>query len=601
MTVASSLITRSRVWSISGGIHPAEHKQESNTAPIEAIPLPSTLWLPLNMHIGAPATPVVSVGQMVRKGQIIAQSGGGISASVHAPTSGRITAIEDHAYAHESGLKQPAIAIEADGLDDWRKQTPWEDWASKTHEELLQRIHDGGITGLGGAGFPTDIKYRNRHAPIDTLLINAAECEPYITADDRLMRERAEDILRGAQICLHLLGARRILIGIEDNKPEAATALEQAAETLQQRIELAVVPTKYPSGGEKQLIQLVTGKEVPKGGLPSDLGIVCQNVGTLYQIYRTVVHDEPLISRITTVTGAAVSNPGNYEVLIGTSMETVLNHAGAHLKKADRVIMGGPMMGFAVPDIAAPIMKSTNCLLAPTKKELPPAIEDSPCIRCGLCEQACPVDLLPQQMHWASKHRELESAELHSLEDCIECGACAYVCPSRIPLVQYFRYAKGELKQERQQHEESERARIRFENRQARLEREKQEKEARRKARAEAAAKAQAEKKAREGAPSSGSNDDDPVKAALARAAAKKQARAESAAAVEQSPAELKEALDKAKAKFDKASTRLQEAEANGDAMVAALKKAADKLEEKYLSAEKAYQAATQSQETDPS
>lgn len=597
MSTASSLIARTRVWSIPGGIHPAEHKHESSGSAIESIPLPSMLWVPLNMHIGTPATPVVSIGQTVHKGQLIAESGNGISAAIHAPTSGRVVAIEDHPYAHESGFKQPAIAIEADGLDDWRKQEPWYDWPSHSHEALLQRIHDGGITGMGGAGFPTDIKYRNRHAPIDTLLINAAECEPYITADDRLMRERAEGILRGAQICLHLLGAKTLLIGIEENKPEAITALEQAAIALNQRIQLAVVPTKYPSGGEKQLIQLATGKEVPHGGLPSDLGIVCQNVGTLYQVYRTVVHDEPLISRITTVTGAAVDKPGNYEVLLGTSMETVLNHAGAHLKKADRVIMGGPMMGFAVPDITAPVMKTTNCLLAPTKKELPPPIEDSPCIRCGLCEQACPVDLLPQQMHWASKNRELESAELHSIEDCIECGACAYVCPSRIPLVQYFRYAKGELRQERQQHEESERARIRFENRQARLEREKQEKEARRKARAEAAAKAQAEKKAREGGDATPVSDDDPVKAALARAAAKKQARA-TADLAPASPEALKDAADKAKAKYDKALTRLKDAELNGDSMVAALKKAADKLEEKYLSADKAYRAAVDVKET---
>lgn len=596
--VASRLITRARVSSIPGGIHPAEHKSESNQTPIEALPLPSVLWLPLNMHIGTPATPVVSVGDTVCKGQLIAEAGSGISAGIHAPTSGRVTAIKDHPYAHESGFHQPAIAIEADGQDSWRRQSPWLDWQQKSHEEILQRIHDGGIAGMGGAGFPTDIKYRNRHAPIDTLLINAAECEPYITADDRLMRERAEDILRGAQICLALLDARTIIVGIEDNKPEARSALEAAAEALNQPITMAVVPTKYPSGGEKQLIQLVTGKEVPKGRLPSDLGIVCQNVGTLYQVCRTVIHDEPLISRITTVTGGAVDKPGNYEVLLGTSMETVLNHAGAHLKKADRVIMGGPMMGFAVPDIMAPVLKTTNCLLAPTRKELPAPIEDNPCIRCGLCEQACPADLLPQQMLWASRNRELESAELHSVEDCIECGACSYVCPSRIPLVPFFRYAKGELRQERQQHAESERARVRFENRQARLEREKQEKETRRKARAEAAAKALAEKKAREGdgADSSGKTDsEDPVKAALARAAAKKQAKAQAPEA--QTPAELKEALDKAKAKYEKAATRLKEAEDNGDSMVPALKKAATKLEEKYISAEKAYQAVADSQE----
>lgn len=589
----SNLIASAKVWSIPGGIHPAEHKAESNSTPIEAIPLPSELWLPLSMHIGAPAVPTVKVGDTVCKGQIIASAQGGVSANIHAPTSGRILAIEDHPFAHESGYKQPAIHMECDGLDAWRKQDPWQDWKNKTNDELLDRIRSGGITGMGGAGFPTDIKYRNKHAPIHTLLINAAECEPYITADDRLMRERAPDILKGAQICQHLLGAQTLLIGIEDNKPEAINALKAAAIELELDVKIAVVPTKYPSGGEKQLIQLVTGKEVPQGGLPSDLGIVCQNVGTLYQVFKTVVHDEPLLSRITTVTGKAVDRPGNYEVLIGTSIETVLNHAGAHLKKADRVIMGGPMMGFALPDITAPLVKTTNCLLAPTKKELPAPIMDNPCIRCGLCEQACPAGLLPQQMLWASKNRDLTSAELHSLPDCIECGACAYVCPSRIPLVHYFRYAKGELKQEQQESIESERARLRFENRQARLEREKQEKEAKRKARAEAAAKAQAEKKAREGASSDAGED--PVKAALERAAAKKQAKAAEADA--KTPEQLKEISEKARVKFEKAADRLKEAEQNGSDMIAALTKAAGKLEEKAIAAEKAYQAAVAEKE----
>ena len=596
MTNASNIIARSRVWSIPGGIHPAQHKDESNQTPIEALPLPATLWIPMSMHIGAPAIPVVKVGDTVCKGDLIAKAENGVSANIHASTSGRIVAIEDHAFAHESGFNLPAICIESDGQDSWRKQSPWKNWQEKANDDIIDRIRAGGIAGMGGAGFPTDIKYRNKHAPIHTLLINAAECEPYITADDRLIRERAEAILRGAQICQRLLAARTILIGIEDNKPEAIKAFESAAEKLALDITLAVVPTKYPSGGEKQLIQLCTGVEVPKNGLPSDIGIVCQNVGTLYQVYRTIVHDEPLISRITTVTGQAVDNPGNYEVLIGTSIETVLNHANAHLKKADRVIMGGPMMGFAVPDITAPIIKTTNCLLVPTKKELPAPIVDNPCIRCGMCEQACPAGLLPQQLHWASKNRLLAEAELHSINDCIECGACAYVCPSRIPLVQYFRFAKGEIKQERKDQIESDRARLRFENRQARLEREKLEKEVRRKARAEAAAKSLAEKKAQQ---ESGDTltqiKDDPIKAALERAAAKRQAAQTGNANL--SVEQLKEAAEKAKVKHEKAIQRLKDAEAEGSNMLTALAKAATKLEEKYISAEQAYQAAANKQE----
>lgn len=569
-----------RAHSMPGGIHPAQHKAESNRTDIETLPLPSTLWLPLRMHAGQAAEPVVQVGDTVCKGQVLALAQPGVSANVHAPTSGRIVAIEPHSYAHESGLKELAICLEADGLDAWRQQTPWPDWQQKPLEELTNRIREAGIAGLGGAGFPADIKYRNKHQPTHTLLVNAVECEPYITADDRIMRERAREILQGARICQHLLSAKRILIGIEDNKPEAIDAIKQAALDTNIAIELCVVKTKYPSGGERQLIQLTTGLEVPSNGLPTDIGIVCQNVATLAQIYRAIVKDEPLISRVTTVTGKAVERPGNYEVLIGTSMETLLNHAGAHLKKADRVIMGGPMMGFAVPDVSAPVMKTTNCLLVPTKKELPAPVYDNPCIRCGLCEQACPVNLLPQQMYWAAKHRQLESAELHDINDCIECGACAYVCPSRIPLVHYYRFAKGEIRQEKEDQEKAERARIRFEHRQARLEKEQAEKEARRKARAEAAAKAQAEKKKM----AASSDSEDPIKAAVERAAAKKSTHSDS---TQKSLAELEAELARAKNKFDSASQRLREAEENQPEMVAALRKAADKLEEKYLSAQK--------------
>jgi electron transport complex protein RnfC len=529
----SAIIARTNVWSIPGGIHPEQHKTVSNQTNIETIPVPARLWLPLSMHIGSEAIPVVKVGETVCKGQIIAEAQAGVSATVHAPTSGRILAIEEHVFAHESSLPRMAIQIEADGLDVWRQQEPWPNWQEKSAEQVLERIRLGGLAGLGGAGFPTEVKYRNKHTPIHTLLVNAAECEPYITSDDRLMQERAEDILKGAQISQWLLDAQTIIVGIEDNKPEAISALEKAANNLGLSISIAVVATKYPSGGEKQLIQLTTGQEVPNGGLPSDLGILCQNVGTLYQLYRTVVFDEPLISRITTVTGDAAGKPGNYEVLVGTSIKTVLEHAQVNLNKADRIIMGGPMMGFAIPNIDAPLLKTTNCLLAPTAKELPAPIMDNPCIRCGMCEQACPAGLLPQQMHWAAKNRELDSAELHSINDCIECGACAYVCPSRIPLVHYFRYAKGELRQDAADTQLSERARKRFEARQDRLEREKIEKEVRRKARAEAAAKALAAKKAQQAATDAGDSpvhkdpNDDPIKAALERAASKRKAKAE--------------------------------------------------------------------------
>ncbi len=585
---AQTVIASDRVYQFHGGVHPAEKKSLSNTAPIETLPVPACLVLPLNMHIGTPAEPVVSVGGIVRKGDLLAKAVGGISAAIHAPTSGRIIAIEDRIIPHDSGLKAPCIVLEADGEDNWRERHPIKDWRSADVDELIQRLRDCGLAGMGGAGFPTDVKYRNKHKPIHTLLINAAECEPYITADDRLMRERADEVIQGADIARTLLGATTLRLGIEDNKPEALAALHAAANRLDVDLKISVVPTKYPSGGEKQLIQLVTGQQVPKRGLPSDLGIVCQNVGTLAQIYRAIVLDEPLISRITTVTGEATERPGNYEVLIGTPIETLLNHAGVHLKKADRVIMGGPMMGFALPDITAPVIKTTNCLLAPTKKELPAPMPDNPCIRCGMCEQVCPVDLLPQQLLWAAKHRDLDAAELHSINDCIECGACAYVCPSHIPLVQYYRYAKGEIRIEQEEHIKSERARARFEARQARLEREQQEKEARRKARAEAAAKARAKKK--EEGEAGDDAKDDAVKAAIARAQAKKAQKAEAVA--EKSIEDLEKALELAATKVKKANERLVVAEQESPDMVPALRKALDKLEEKHSQAQKALEDA---------
>lgn len=579
---AQTMIASDKVFDFHGGIHPAEKKTLSNTTPIETLPVPACLVIPLSMHIGAPAEPVVGVGNTVSKGDVLAKAVDGISAAVHAPTSGRVCAIEDRSVPHESGLPAPCIVLEADGEDVWRRQHPIEHWRTAEVDDLIQRIRDCGLAGMGGAGFPTDVKYRNKHKPIHTLLINAAECEPYITADDRLMRERADHIVQGAAIAQRMLGAQTIRLGIEDNKPEALEAMRAAADRLGIDIRISVVPTKYPSGGEKQIIQLVTGEEVPKGGLPSDLGIVCQNVGTLAQIYRAVVFDEPLISRITTVTGDAVDRPGNYEVLIGTAIETLLNHAGAHLKKADRVIMGGPMMGFAVPNIGAPVVKTTNCLLAPTRKELPAPMPDNPCIRCGLCEQACPAQLLPQQLLWASKSRNLEAAELHSIFDCIECGACAYVCPSRIPLVQYYRYAKGEIRHEEEEYLKSEKARARFEARQARLEREKAEKEARRKARAEAAAKARAKKSAE----ASGDDDkDDAIKAAIARSQAKKAQKTEQGS--EPTIADLEKALELAATKVKKANERLTAAESESPDMVPALRKALEKLEEKHRQAQK--------------
>ena len=491
----------SKIWDIHGGIHPAENKQQSLTGPIQAVPLPPTLILPLSQHIGAPATPVVSAGDKVLKGQMIAAGKGFVSAPVHAPSSGVISAIEERAVPHASGMQAPCIVIETDGDDRWIEHSGSADYRKKTAAELVAMIRDAGITGLGGAGFPSAVKLQPRQT-INTLIINATECEPYITADDQLIRQRAADILIGIDILAHILGdPERVLIGIEDNKPEAQQALAKALADKPitehgPAIDVVEFPTKYPSGGEKQLIQILTGEEVPSGKLPADLGIVCQNIGTSHAIYRAVCHGEPLITRTTTVTGLACDKPGNFEVLIGTPVAHLLEQAGFNVAVCPQLVMGGPMMGFALPSTAVPIIKSTNCLLATTAEESPAPPPAQACIRCGHCAEVCPASLLPQQLYWHAQSKNYERLEAHHLADCIECGACSYVCPSSIPLVQYYRAAKGEIRLIDEEKRQSDRARIRFEHHQARIEQEEKDKAAKREARKLAAEAAKAKREA---------------------------------------------------------------------------------------------------------
>ena len=493
-----------RLHSFDGGIHPAENKAQSTQTPIRTASLPDELILPVHQHIGAAARPLVKAGDTVLKGQRIAEAEGFVSVPLHAPTSGTVIAVEDRPVPHASGLEELCIVLRPDGREQWIEHPSLYDQLGVAHladispRQLIEHIRNSGIAGMGGAGFPTAVKLNVGQKPIHTLILNGAECEPYITADDMLMRERAAEVIQGALILQHIVGSKRCLIGVEDNKPEAVAALEQALVQLDQQhhIDVVVIPTKYPSGGEKQLIKILTGEEVPAGGIPASLGLVCQNVGTAAAVYRAVQFGEPLISRITTVTGDAVQQPGNFEALIGTPVAHLLHLAGYREQKRERVIMGGPMMGFALPQLQLPITKTSNCLLAPTEQELPPNDIAMACIRCGLCVDACPADLLPQQLYWFSKAQEFDKAEQHNLFDCIECGACSYVCPSHIPLVQYYRYAKGAVREDRAAKAKAERARLRFEERLARQEREAAEKEAKRKARAEAAAKAQAEKPA---------------------------------------------------------------------------------------------------------
>ncbi len=561
-----------KTWETPGGIHPAENKHQSLTLPIGELPLPDKLVMPLSQHIGMPASPCVAVGDKVLKGQKIADTTGSVSVNLHAPTSGTVSAIEDRPIAHSSGMSAPCIEITSDGRDKWIKRKGVADFMHTSPVNLLKMIADAGITGLGGAGFPTAIKLNSGfQRPIDTLIINATECEPYITADDSLIRERAEEIIKGIGILSHLLNnPSQIIIGIEDNKPEAIAELNRCIDS--SGISLVSFPTKYPSGGEKQLIYILTGKELPSGKIPADIGTVCLNVGTIYAIKRAIIDGEPLISRVTTVTGKACAINRNYEVLIGTPVNYLLEHNNFDHQACSRVIMGGPMMGFSLTSEHVPIVKTSNCILAPSHEEIAPHQPAQPCIRCGICAEACPASLLPQQLLWYAQAKDHDRLEAHNLFDCIECGACSYVCPSNIPLVQYYRNSKGEIQKANREKIKSDQARDRFEFHKQRIESAEKEKQAKRAARREAVHKAKSSSTA------SGSATDI-IAAAQARAAAKK-------STPQQQLAKLKRAVSSAEMRLQLAQEKLDTATANGETkeklntLSAAVTSAQQKLEQ---------------------
>ncbi|WP_166252537.1 electron transport complex subunit RsxC [Marinobacter salicampi] len=544
-----------KLWDFNGGVHPLPNKHQSTSAPIQQAGLPDQLVLPLQQHVGSPAETRVQPGDRVLKGDCLADALGSMGVPLHAPTSGVIESVLKMPVPHPSGLLDWCIVLIPDGEDAWTERHPMTDYRSREISQVLARVRDLGIVGLGGAGFPTSVKLRSPgDKKVMTLVLNGAECEPYITADDMLMRERAAEVVEGAQIMAWLLKPERCVIGIEDNKPEAIAALQDAVGD--SGIEIAVIPTKYPSGGEKQLIHILTGLEVPYNGIPADVGVVCQNVGTALAVSRAVLHGEPLLSRITTLTGQALAQPANYEVLLGTPISHLLARARLNPNRLERLIMGGPMMGFTLQTDSVPVVKTTNCVIAAAPGELDEPPPEQPCIRCGACAEVCPMELLPQQLFWYARSEEFDKAEHLNLFDCIECGACSYVCPSSIPLVQYYRFAKGEIRTQRIEQLKSDQARERFEARQARLEREQAEKEARKRERAQAAAKAQARKaeKPDQGQPS---KDDRQAKAAAVQAAlARKRQETPAGAASSEEPA------PKSSGEPDLKSLRLQLAQA---------------------------------------
>ncbi|WP_429218912.1 electron transport complex subunit RsxC [Aeromonas veronii] len=499
------------LWDFHGGIHPADNKLQSSQSPVVDAGLPPRLIIPLRQHAGPAGDLLVQVGDKVKKGQPLTRYAKGRVVPVHASTSGTITEIGNHTVAHPSGLGDLCVILTPDGEDEWGERNGKPDYWNLERSELLERIQQAGVAGLGGAVFPTHSKLDGRGQLTEILIVNGLECEPYITTDDRLMQQYADEIMDGIRVLKHLLKPKLTLIGVEDNKPEAITELTRHA--TDEDVLVKTVPTKYPSGGAKQTIELLTGRQVPKGGRAVDIGIMVLNVATVFAIKRAIIDGEPLIERIVTLTGDSFKKPGNAWVRLGTPVRWLLQRFELQPEAEQRVIMGGPMMGFTLPHAMVPVVKATNCLLAPTQAELPAPGPEQPCIRCSACADACPATLLPQELYWYSRAKEYDKAEKLNLMDCIECGACAWVCPSEIPLVQYYKIAKDDIREARAEAEKAERAKQRFEAKQARFEREKAAREARH---AEAAAQRRQTMTAAGG--------EDPVAAALARIKAKQDA-----------------------------------------------------------------------------
>ncbi|NOR20263.1 MAG: electron transport complex subunit RsxC, partial [Xanthomonadales bacterium] len=458
-----------------GGLRLRHHKKISCQDPVKRPPLPEILFVPLQQHAGDSAEPFVSVGEHVLKGQPIGQCQP--CAAVHSPVSGIIEALEDRPMSHPSGQSGPCVVIRPDGKEQWTDLHPLDDWNIASPEQLIEQMQACGLAGLGGAVFPTHAKARDGlERKIHTLILNGAECEPYISCDEMLMREQPDKIILGARILRRALGAERVVIGIEDQMGAVQEALTHAAKCAEcKSVSVVKVTTIYPEGGERQLIQVLTGLEVPLGGRPSDLGLVCQNVATAAAVADAVTEGKPLIDRYVTVTGNGISHPRNFQALIGTPISHLVEHCDGYTDNVARLVVGGPMMGYPVASDSAPVVKASNCILALTEQDISEPQAEMPCIRCGECARVCPAMLLPQQLHLQAKNGLWDDLEEYGLGACIECGCCDFVCPSHIPLVDWFRYGKGQLRQRVEENRATDLARKRFEDREDRLLRIKQE------------------------------------------------------------------------------------------------------------------------------
>lgn len=443
------------------GIHPEYQKEITSNKPITSAQLPSRVVIPLSQHTGAPAKPEVNIGDEVKRGQLIGSPAGFVSAPVHASISGKVTAIAE--FLHPSGRMISSVVIESDGKDEGISFKENVDYMSLGVEEIKAIIKDAGIVGLGGAAFPTNVKLSPpKEKPINTVILNGAECEPYLTADHRLMVEHPRGIVEGLKIIMKTLGVNKGYIGIEENKPDAIEAMKKIVSTKEYAvsskesaysllptpysIEVCAVEVKYPQGAEKMLIKAIKGREVPSRGLPMDVGVVVQNVGTALAIYEAVKYGKPLIERVVTVTGKGIKEPKNLMVRIGTLISDVVGQCGGFVDGAVKVIVGGPMMGFAQWSLDVPVVKGTSGILVLTEDEYVSSEEYFPCIRCGNCIDVCPMGLNPSMLSILSEKGRYEETKEYNLFDCFECGSCAFVCPANRPMVQFMRLAKSMVK-----------------------------------------------------------------------------------------------------------------------------------------------------------
>jgi len=424
------------------GIHPSDSKELTQELPINQMPVPKKVVIPLSQHIGAPATCVVQVGDFVKTGQLIGESSGFVSANIHASISGKVVEIRDTLTA--TGTVSKSVVIEGDGKDEWVDMKKRDSFDELTADDLKKIVEEAGIVGLGGAAFPTHVKLSPpADKIIDYLIINSAECEPYLTCDYRVMIERTMDTIKGMKIFMKILGINRCLIGVENNKIGAYNTYRKMLEN-EPDIDVCMLQTKYPQGAEKSLIKALINKEVPSGGLPMDVGVVVQNVGTVLAAYEAVYKDRPLVERVITVSGYGIRQPQNLLVRLGVPFEEIINYCGSFVETPGKIICGGPMMGFAQYDLSVPVVKGTSGLLVfPEDTVL--EYEESPCIRCAKCVDACPQFLVPSELAKYGKKYLWDKAEENGVMDCVECGSCSYVCPAKINIVQYIKLAKNEI------------------------------------------------------------------------------------------------------------------------------------------------------------